>query len=300
MNNPDKALKRHLECNVTTICYVWIVERRDGEKLGFTDHDNVINVDDVICDPQSGFTAGAIENAIGFSGDTNEVTGALTSDKISAYDLDAHLYDGASVVQWLVNWANPSEKTAIRRYYVGEITREQNLFRVELRSYSASLEQVRGRYYTRHCDADLGDVKCGVDLQNSKFRLKGVVASEPAPSFQSIFTTINADFTTTWFSLGKLQFISGDMKGQNFTIASIQEGTLPEQIRISILESFPLKPKIEDAFTITAGCDKNFFTCKEKFSNGINFRGFPHMPGNEKALNYLDRENELDGGPLVP
>ena len=34
-------------------------------------------------------------------------------------------------------------------------------------------------------------------------------------------------------------------------------------------------------FTVTAGCDKTVATCSAKFSNAINFRGFPHMPGND-------------------
>jgi uncharacterized phage protein (TIGR02218 family) len=41
-----------------------------------------------------------------------------------------------------------------------------------------------------------------------------------------------------------------------------------------------------DAFTVTAGCDKRFDTCREKFGNRLNFRGFPHMPGNDFALGY--------------
>jgi hypothetical protein len=36
-----------------------------------------------------------------------------------------------------------------------------------------------------------------------------------------------------------------------------------------------------DAFTVTAGCDKHFATCQAKFANAVNFRGFPHMPGND-------------------
>ena len=36
-----------------------------------------------------------------------------------------------------------------------------------------------------------------------------------------------------------------------------------------------------DTFTVTAGCDKHFATCQAKFANAVNFRGFPHMPGND-------------------
>ena len=40
-----------------------------------------------------------------------------------------------------------------------------------------------------------------------------------------------------------------------------------------------------DAFTVTAGCDKQFAaTCKTKFANATNFRGFPHMPGPDYVL----------------
>jgi uncharacterized phage protein (TIGR02218 family) len=41
-----------------------------------------------------------------------------------------------------------------------------------------------------------------------------------------------------------------------------------------------------DAFTITAGCDKRFSTCRARFANAVNFRGFPHIPGNDFVIGY--------------
>jgi uncharacterized phage protein (TIGR02218 family) len=41
-----------------------------------------------------------------------------------------------------------------------------------------------------------------------------------------------------------------------------------------------------DAFTVTAGCDKRFDTCRAKFDNVVNFRGFPHIPGNDFVARY--------------
>jgi uncharacterized phage protein (TIGR02218 family) len=40
-------------------------------------------------------------------------------------------------------------------------------------------------------------------------------------------------------------------------------------------------PAAGDAFAVTAGCDKRVETCKARFANVVNFRGFPSMPGNE-------------------
>ena len=41
-----------------------------------------------------------------------------------------------------------------------------------------------------------------------------------------------------------------------------------------------------DTFTVTAGCDKQFATCHDRFDNVVNFRGFPHIPGNDFVVRY--------------
>ena len=55
-----------------------------------------------------------------------------------------------------------------------------------------------------------------------------------------------------------------------------------------------------DAITVTAGCDKSYATCRAKFANGLNFRGFPHIPGNDFSLGYAAPIRTMDGGPIVP
>jgi uncharacterized phage protein (TIGR02218 family) len=53
------------------------------------------------------------------------------------------------------------------------------------------------------------------------------------------------------------------------------------------------------AFAVTAGCDKRLGTCAARFDNVANFRGFPHMPGND-FLVRIARNGDLamDGGSL--
>jgi uncharacterized phage protein (TIGR02218 family) len=58
-------------------------------------------------------------------------------------------------------------------------------------------------------------------------------------------------------------------------------------------------PAPGDRFTVRAGCDKHFATCRAKFSNPENFRGFPHLPGNDAAYAYVTVGMEFDGGVLV-
>jgi uncharacterized phage protein (TIGR02218 family) len=62
----------------------------------------------------------------------------------------------------------------------------------------------------------------------------------------------------------------------------------------------PVRPiAIGDAFLATAGCDKQFATCSAKFGNGVNFRGFPHMPGEEAVLRYPNQGDANNGAPLT-
>jgi uncharacterized phage protein (TIGR02218 family) len=54
-----------------------------------------------------------------------------------------------------------------------------------------------------------------------------------------------------------------------------------------------------DAFVVTAGCDKAFATCHGRFSNVVNFRGFPHIPGNDFVMTYpVQGEPGHDGSSL--
>lgn len=41
---------------------------------------------------------------------------------------------------------------------------------------------------------------------------------------------------------------------------------------------------ISDVFSVNAGCDKKIETCRDKFNNVINFRGEPHLPGEDLFL----------------
>jgi hypothetical protein len=46
------------------------------------------------------------------------------------------------------------------------------------------------------------------------------------------------------------------------------------------------------------GCDRQLSTCRDRFDNVVNFRGFPHIPGNDFVLRYPREDDALDGGAL--
>jgi len=296
MSALPQALSDHLAQGTTTICFGWIVRRKDGAVLGFTDHDRLLTVDGVACEPAAGFVAGAIESGLGFAGDTSEVAGALSSDVISEADIEAGKYDGAAVEQYLVNWAEADQAGLLKRHVIGEIRRTDGAFRVELRSLSAAFDERRGRHFLRSCDADLGDPRCGFDTGAAGFSATGVVV---AITGGQLTVTGLAGFEDGWFVHGRLTWTTGARSGMAATVAAIDDLPGGESL-VSLFEPDLAGIAPGDAFAVHAGCDKRFATCRAKFSNGVNFRGFPHIPGNDAALNYADEEGDFDGGPLVP
>jgi hypothetical protein len=57
---------------------------------------------------------------------------------------------------------------------------------------------------------------------------------------------------------------------------------VPGQITLQL--PFPYTVEVGAAYTLVAGCDKSFATCKEKFNNVLNFRGEPYIPGQDKLI----------------
>jgi len=49
---------------------------------------------------------------------------------------------------------------------------------------------------------------------------------------------------------------------------------------------------------VTAGCDKRAETCSGKFGNIANFRGFPHIPGQDAVIRYATKDGGHDGEVL--
>jgi uncharacterized phage protein (TIGR02218 family) len=292
MRQIGDALAAHLSGDATTLCHAWRLTRRDGAVLGFTDHDRDLSFAGTDFLAASGFSASDREVASDLSAPAGDVSGALSSDAITEADIAAGRYDGARVELFVVNWSEPSQHAKLRVMEIGEITRTDGDFRAELRSLAHRLGQTRGRIYARRCDADFGDARCGKTL--SAFRETASVAS--AADASRITATGLDGFANGHFRHGLLTFTSGVNDGVSVDIESHQRSG--GAVTLIFWLPLPNVPGAGDTFTIVAGCDKTFETCKAKYDNIANFRGFPHLPGSDFSYSYADGETEHDGGPL--
>jgi hypothetical protein len=152
-----------IESGAATLCHAWLLTRRDGVRMGFTDHDRDLEVDGVTCRAASGWTAGAMDSAPDRVG-TASVAGGLDDTAISVGDLEDGLYDAAAVDLWRVDWMRADLKVRLWRGRLAKVRWDGDAFTGELEGPLAALDRVFGRTFGRDCDAELGDGRCGVSL----------------------------------------------------------------------------------------------------------------------------------------
>lgn len=287
---PDFAA--HLASGATTLATCWRIVRGDGVTLGFTDHDEPLVFDGTSFEPM--LEGGEAAEKLGSQTATAEVVGVLVSDRIAEDDILLGRYDGALVETWRVNWREVSQRLLLRRASIGEITREDGAFRAELRSGQQALNRVSGRLYQKLCDAQVGDARCGVDLEDPAFRAE-IEVTALADRFRLQVAGLDG-FEEGWFGLGQARWESGKRQGLVDPLVGHRRIGGVDVLGFSA----PVGDWVEvgDFLTVTAGCDRRLATCREKFANVVNFRGFPHVPGNDFVLRYPREDNPLDGRAL--
>src|SRR3954452_6721972 len=271
-----------------------MVTRRDGVTIGFTDHDADLTVSGTLCHADTGLTASEPTPRLGLHVHGSEISGALADDSLAEADLAAGRYDAAAIQMHLVDWSEPSLSVLLAKGVLGEVRREGAAFSAEFRSLSARLDEESGRLYTATCAADLGDARCTIDLTNPAFRGSGTVAALAGAS--ALHAAGLDAFADGWFTEGKLSFTSGANTG--FAVEVKTHRVALDGVLIELWQRAPEPIAPGDPFTVTAGCDKRFSTCRDRFANAVNFRGFPHIPGNDRALGYAVPGSGHDGQSL--
>ena len=275
MKSASPALAAHLAGEVTTLATCWRLERADGWVRGFTDHDRELLVDGLTYVASTGFLPSAIKTASDLSVDNLDVDGFLDDAALRAEDLIAGLFDGARIEVFIVNWADLGQgRLLLRKGFLGEIKRADQRFSAEIRGLSNRLQQTAGKLYSRLCRVDLGSSECGVALgpRTDTYAVTQVIAADTVR-----IVTARA---TGYFTFGKATFTTGANAG------AVNEVLLHDGQTIRLFVPMPRPIVVGDQIVLVAGCDKTPETCNAKFANILNFRGEPHIPGNDKVFSY--------------
>ena len=301
MKTVPTAMQEDLDAGATHHCFCWQVTRSDGAAFGFTDHDQKLEFGSVTFEAETGLSPTAIEQSTGLNVDSMDVMGVLNSISIDEQDIAAGLYDNATIISYRVDWLNTDNRVILLQGSVGEVSRGNMGFVAEIRGLAHELNQSSGRIYEPTCNADLGDVKCGIDLSGTSpaghaYTISSTVTFvENKNSFRADQAVIQA-VPNNWFSQGKVTWTSGANDGLEMEVKShIQDDAYNTLL---LWEPMPFNIEIGDAFTLHTGCDKSPDNCLNKFDNMINLRGFNLIPGNDRVLRAVSTLEDNDGGSI--
>lgn len=292
------GMQAHLDSGATSLCYCWKLTLGSGAVSGFTSHDRDLTFDGLTYLAQSGFEASAIESSLGLNVDDLEVLGALSAASLNEADLVAGKFDNAYIQIMRVNWQDVSHRVVLAGGNLGEVSRGAVGFRAEIRGLAHHLNQPQGRLYQYGCDTDLGAAKCGVNLALPAFGGSGSVLSIPVEADnRRVFAAGGlGSYAAGWFTRGKLRWTTGANAG---LAMEVKEHTVDGGgVTLDLWVAMPNVIGVGDVFTVTAGCDKQFTTCRDKFDNALNYRGFHLMPGNDWIQSYPRQGDSNDGGRL--
>ncbi|PPB79753.1 putative phage protein (TIGR02218 family) [Albidovulum inexpectatum] len=301
----DPALQAHLDDGTTTLAWCWRITRSDGQVFGFTDHDRTLSFDGTSFEPESGFTASELRGGADLAVDAQDAQGVLSSDRITETDILDGRWDNAAVEVWRVNWADTSQRALLRRGNIGQIRRGRVAFVAEMRSLAHVLNQTVGRTFQYGCDATLGDARCGVDLDDPAYRLDqytyGVTARIDDRVFRCEAPLGYVDKANSGlYDLGTIEWTTGPNAGRRAEILRVRAFQVAFYAVVDVtLAEAPVRPIANGhLFILRAGCDKRLETCAARFNNALNFRGFPHIPGQDTVLRFGKQSGSNTGEVL--
>jgi uncharacterized phage protein (TIGR02218 family) len=262
---------------------VWIIERRDGERLAFTSHDLPVAFGGLTATPCASLTPTAIEQASEISGVGNmELQGLISSARITEADLFGGLYDDAFVEVWRVSWdpALPEPPVRMAAGWWGNLQHGEEGFSAEVLGPGSRLQQqALVQMVTPGCRRDFGSPQaelppggCGVNRES--YKVEGEVL---AAANRARFTfSFGAPGTAPQYANGLVRWLSGPNAGINCEVKTVDFGAG----ELVLWSPPPFLPNPGDDFDLLPGCDKLPETCK-LYSNFINFGGFPDVPGTD-------------------
>lgn len=258
---------------LTSISFCWTLERTDGAGIALTSHDQPLVSDGVAYEATPGMMPSSITRSLGLEPNSSEISGALSSDALEESDLELGRWDGATVQLNAVDWDDPeAAPIALLGGEIGSVTMDGDGFTADLNGAASKLEEPVCPATSAECRAHFGDKQCRVDLAG-----RVVMASVVASSSGQLTLDSSVDDR---FVLGRIRYMSGANCGLSSVILSV-DGT--------VIQVRDLPRALIDAGTrveLREGCDKRFDTCVSRFNNAANFRGEPHLPGNDLLTRY--------------
>jgi len=289
----------------TGVCYTWRITRLDGVEYLFTNHDQEITISITGGDPEgsptiptitftpiNSFAITATKKGEGLAVDNVSIIGLIDDGGspyagVSERDALAELFADATVEIWLCVWTDLNAGLMpLKTGTLGAMTFRTTEFEAEMRGLTERLQRQVHKVFQIECDAVLGDGRCNVELGGSPGFRRNVTVTDVTDNRVFVVDLFEAD---GWAQYGLVEFTTGENIGlKREIIEHLESGGSPGEAALILLIPMPFDVVVGDELIVTTGCDKAFITCKIKFDNVLNHRGFHLMPLVSEALESPD------------
>lgn len=256
----------------------------DGSVLAVTDHDAELAFDfgdgSATYTPATGILPSDVLLTAGFEVDQLEVTGPVTETGLTTRAaLLGGRFDGATVRLFMVDWsdlAHGALKILYGEVVLAEVT--GGTFKLTLHSQATRLSKTIGRVITGYCDADFQDARCGYSEAPTPATITGVTDA------RLFAVSFSGTLANDHFNRGTVTFTSGALQGcRPVEVFDFAGGVGAGSVALWL--PMPEAPQVGDTLTLKRGCGKTRPDCMA-YSNIVNFRGFPDVPGSDQVLRY--------------
>jgi uncharacterized phage protein (TIGR02218 family)/uncharacterized protein (TIGR02217 family) len=270
-NNPIK----------TPYCYCWVIERKDGIKKGFTNHDKKLTINTIVHSPQGSFQATSPTRTSELNADSTELSSVFTIE-VTEEDLITDKYLDAKLIVFLYDWfsdviVSQLYQGNINGYAIGYLPTKAKDYQLDILSLSEKLNKSQTMQTSSSCRAKFLSQGIG----NCNRLINGDVRGTRTITVTNLegdrlFLDPSVD---TNYAYGSLRFTSGVCTGLEIYITAVLGGS-----EIRLLYPPATSPSVGDTVEITRGCDKTTTACKN-YGNIANFRGEPRLPGIDGVAN---------------
>jgi hypothetical protein len=156
--------------NVTSLATCIVITRRDGKPYRLTSYDEDITFEGHVYRSDVPFTIAAVDSGSQLAIDNTELGLFLDGTVFTLDQFADGLFDHAEVEVFQLDYENLSHgRMTMRKGWFGKAERGQNkMVRVTLTGLLKILDFETGRYYQPTCDADFGDSRCKIAIDQKQ------------------------------------------------------------------------------------------------------------------------------------
>ena len=264
INKSTKSKSLKLVSNYA-IC--WHLQFINGDELRFTNYDSDIIINEQTYIANSVLTYRSIEKNSESLKEDNEICGIINDNYFKQEDILNGKLNNVYIEIFLINTVDlDSDKLIINQGYINNIKIVANKFIANISSIQNKLNKKITHSFSQRCRAQFCDNKCTLQKKNYTYygKITKIISN-------NIFYDSKRNEENFYFNFGEITFLSGSNSGLCFQIKNFTNN------EIELISPYIYKLKIDDQYSIIAGCDKNFSSCITKFDNALNFRGEPYI-----------------------